>query len=114
MVWNYAPTASACTPSRRTTKRFAEDLEAGTVTINDHLFSFGEPTATWGGIKKSGLGRSHAIYGLHELVNIKHVSVDFGPSPAMPWWYPYDRAFQKFTRRAFGTLYSNDPRRKIP
>ena len=42
----------------------AEELEAGTVTINDHLFSFGEPTATWGGIKKSGLGRSPGLYGL--------------------------------------------------
>jgi len=107
-------TASGWTRSRRTAQRLAEELEAGTVTINDHLFSFGEPTATWGGIKKSGLGRSHGLYGLHELVNIKHVSVDFGPSHAMPWWYPYDRAFQKFTRRAFGTLYTNDPRRKIP
>ena len=105
-------TASGWTRSRRTAQRCVEELEAGTVTINDHLFSFGEPTATWGGIKKSGLGRSHAIYGLHELVNIKHVSVDFSQEPAMPWWYPYDRAFQRFTARAFGTLYSNDPRRR--
>ena len=107
-------TASGWTRSRRTAERFAAELQAGTVTINDHLFSFGEPTATWGGIKRSGLGRSHAVYGLQELVNIKHVSIDLGNSKAMPWWYPYDRTFQKFTRRAFGTLYSNDPRTKIP
>ena len=107
-------TASGWTRSRRTAKRFAEELEAGTVTINDHLFSFGEPTATWGGIKKSGIGRSHAVYGLMELVNIKHVSVDMGNAEAMPWWYPYDAAFQNFTRRAFGTLYSKDPRRRVP
>ncbi len=107
-------TASGWTRSRRTADRLAAELEAGTVTINDHLFSFGEPTASWGGIKKSGLGRSHAIYGLYELVNIKHVSMDMGAAPAMPWWYPYDGAFQKFTRRAFGTLYAKDPRTKIP
>ena len=49
-----------------------------------------------------------------ELVNIKHVSIDLGDAASMPWWYPYDGAFQAFTRRAFGTLYSNDPRTKVP
>lgn len=107
-------TASGWTRSRRTAQRLVEELHAGTVTINDHLFSFGEPTATWGGIKKSGLGRSHAAFGLHELVNVKHVSVDMGNAGAMPWWYPYDSAFHSFTKRAFGTLYSNDPRTKVP
>jgi len=111
---DFGLTASGWTRSRKTAEKLAAELEAGTVTINDHLFSFGEPTASWGGIKKSGLGRSHAIYGLYELVNLKHVSMDMGAAPAMPWWYPYDGAFQKFTRRAFGTLYSRDPRTKIP
>jgi succinate-semialdehyde dehydrogenase/glutarate-semialdehyde dehydrogenase len=110
----YGLTASGWTRSRRTARRLAEDLHAGTVTINDHLFSFGEPTATWGGVKKSGVGRSHAAFGLHELVNVKHVSVDMGHAGAMPWWYPYDSAFHSFTKRAFGTLYSNDPRTKVP
>ena len=107
-------TASGWTRSRKTAQRFAEELHAGTVTINDHLFSFGEPTATWGGVKKSGIGRSHSVHGLMELVNVKHVSLDFGSSSSMPWWYPYDAAFHRFTRRAFGTLYSNDPRTKVP
>jgi acyl-CoA reductase-like NAD-dependent aldehyde dehydrogenase len=110
----YGLTASGWTRSRRTALRLAEELHAGTVTINDHLFSFGEPTATWGGVKKSGVGRSHAAFGLHELVNVKHVSVDMGSAAAMPWWYPYDSAFHSFTKRAFGTLYSNDPRTKVP
>ena len=107
-------TASGWTRSRKTARRLAEELHAGTVTINDHLFSFGEPTATWGGVKKSGLGRSHAGFGLHELVNIKHVSMDLGVAQAMPWGYPYDAAFHAFTKSAFGTLYSNDPRTKVP
>jgi succinate-semialdehyde dehydrogenase/glutarate-semialdehyde dehydrogenase len=111
---SFGLTASGWTRSRRTARKLAEELHAGTVTINDHLFSFGEPTATWGGVKKSGVGRSHAGFGLYELVNIKHVSVDLGDTPAMPWWYPYDAAFHAFTKSAFGTLYSNDPRTKVP
>jgi hypothetical protein len=47
-------------------------------------------------------------------VNVKHVSFDFDDARAMPWWYPYNRAYQTFTRRAFGALYSNDPRKKLP
>jgi len=107
-------TASGWTRSRATARRLANELEAGTVTINDHLFSFGEPTASWGGVKRSGIGRTHSIFGLHELVNVKHVSLDLGDAATMPWWYPYDRAFQAFTRRAFGALYSNDPLTKVP
>jgi delta 1-pyrroline-5-carboxylate dehydrogenase len=106
-------TASGWTASRRTAKRFAEELQAGTVTINDHVFTFGEPTAAWGGIKKSGLGRSHGVFGLYELVNVKHVSVDLMGANAMPWWYPYDAAFHTFTRRAMGALYATDPRTKM-
>jgi acyl-CoA reductase-like NAD-dependent aldehyde dehydrogenase len=107
-------TASGWTRSRATARRLAAELEAGTVTINDHLFTFGEPTASWGGVKRSGLGRTHSEFGLYELVNVKHVSYDFEAARSMPWWYPYDRAFQTFTRRAFGALYSNDPLRKVP
>ena len=106
---DFGLTASGWTRSRATARRLADELEAGTVTINDHLFSFGEPTASWGGVKRSGIGRTHSVFGLHELVNVKHVSLDFDDAAANPWWYPYDRAFQAFTRRAFGALYSSDP-----
>lgn len=109
----YGLTASGWTRSKKTARRFCEELQAGTVTINDHLFSFGEPTATWGGIKKSGIGRSHSVHGLMELVNVKHVSVDLGRSKHMPWWYPYDEKFHEFTRRAFGALYASDARTKV-
>ncbi|MCC6131060.1 MAG: aldehyde dehydrogenase [Acidobacteria bacterium] len=109
----YGLTASGWTRSKRIAQRLAEELQAGTVTINDHLFSFGEPTATWGGIKKSGIGRSHSVYGLMELVNVKHVSVDLGDSPSMPWWYPYNESFHEFTKRAFGALYATDPKEKL-
>lgn len=106
-------TASGWTRSRRTARKLVEELRAGTVTINDHLFSFGEPTACWGGLGKSGIGRSHGVHGLMELVNVKHVSVDLETSPSAPWWYPYDGAFQSFMRRAFGVLYARDARTKV-
>src|SRR5262249_13775844 len=60
---DFGLTASGWTRSRRLARRLAEELQAGTVTINDHLFTFGEAAAAWGGIKLSGVGRSHGPYG---------------------------------------------------
>jgi succinate-semialdehyde dehydrogenase/glutarate-semialdehyde dehydrogenase len=85
----YGLTASGWTRSSATARRLQERLAAGVVTINDCLSSFGEPTAPWGGIKASGIGRSHGLLGLREMVQAKYVSAD-RPGGDMLWWYPYD------------------------
>jgi len=85
----YGLTASVWTRNPEKAARVAEQLEAGTVTINDHMFSATEPRAIWGGIKQTGIGRSHGPYGLLELVNIKYVSADFSGKKDRVWWYPY-------------------------
>jgi succinate-semialdehyde dehydrogenase/glutarate-semialdehyde dehydrogenase len=89
---HYGLTASVWTRSRKQALWFAERLEAGSVTVNDHMYSFVEPRAIWGGIKQTGMGRCHGPFGLHELVNIKYVSLDFIGKKSQPWWYPYDRS----------------------
>ena len=53
------------------------------------MFSFTDPKAIWGGIKKTGVGRSHGPYGLLEISNIKFVSMDFDKRRDQNWWYPY-------------------------
>jgi succinate-semialdehyde dehydrogenase/glutarate-semialdehyde dehydrogenase len=83
-------TASVWTRSRKTAAWMAERIETGTVTVNDHMFSFIEPAAIWGGIKQTGMGRSHGPFGLQELVNIKFVSFDFLKRKKQIWWFPYD------------------------
>ena len=86
----YGLTASVWTRDRKRAAWFADRLEAGSVTVNDHMYSFCEPRAIWGGIKQTGMGRSHGPYGLHELVNIKHVGTDFFRKKSQTWWFPYD------------------------
>ena len=83
-------TASVWTRSRKLAVWMAERIETGTVTVNDHMFSFTEPAAIWGGIKQTGMGRSHGPFGLQELVNIKFVSYDFLNRKKQLWWFPYD------------------------
>ncbi len=88
---SYGLTASVWTTSRARARRIAEKLEAGTVTVNDHIVSFAEPSGSWGGVKNSGIGRTHGKYGLLELVNIKYVMEDFSRRSDQLWWYPYSR-----------------------
>ena len=101
----YGLTASGWTRSPDMAARLTRALEAGVVTINDHVVTFAEATATWGGVRSSGIGRSHGKYGLHELVNVKYVARDPGRRDATPWYYPYDEDFGWFMRVAMPTLY---------
>jgi hypothetical protein len=68
------------------------------------MYSFVEPRAIWGGIKQTGMGRSHGPYGLHELVNIKYVSMDFLGKPSQTWWFPYDRGLERLLEKTI-TVY---------
>jgi succinate-semialdehyde dehydrogenase/glutarate-semialdehyde dehydrogenase len=87
---DYGLTASGWTRDTDTARRLQQELVAGAVTINDCVYSFGEPSAPWGGFKHSGIGRTHGVAGLKEMVQVKYVSRDTVKSPAL-WWYPYDR-----------------------
>ncbi len=105
----YGLTASVWTRNRRTAGRVAGRLEAGSVTINDHMFSFIEPKAIWGGIKQTGLGRSHGPYGLLNLVNIKFVGRDFRGGRENLWWFPYSPAKSAIIARSLGLIYGRGP-----
>jgi len=101
----YGLTASVWTRDRKTAAWLAERIEAGTVTVNDHMFSFTEPQAIWGGIKQTGMGRSHGSFGLHHLVNIKYVSSDFARNKGLLWWFPYRDPKPRVIRNALALLH---------
>ena len=90
----YGLTASGWTRDPQTAARLQRELSAGVVTINDCVSSCGEPSAPWGGYRKSGLGRVHGLAGLREMVQVKYVSHELGSRPA-PWWFPYDHEYAR-------------------
>jgi betaine-aldehyde dehydrogenase len=70
-------------------KRFFEEIQAGTIWINDPLTDhYGGP---FGGMKLSGNARELGEEGLESFLETKHVHWDFDDQPK-DYWYPYDRA----------------------
>lgn len=88
----YALTASGWTGSHAIAERLIEGLQAGVVTINDVLYSFGEPAATWSGFKSSGVGQNHGAAGLREMCLPKFVSNDDHAADGPVFGFPYDAA----------------------
>ncbi len=106
---DYALTASGWTASEETANRMMVGLQAGVVTINDVLYSFGEPAATWAGFRKSGIGYNHGIAGLREMCRQRFVSFDPKPAEAPLFSYPYDARAGEVVRNAMNMLHK--PRR---
>jgi acyl-CoA reductase-like NAD-dependent aldehyde dehydrogenase len=96
--------ASVWTSDRRKGERFARELESGMVWINDHMFSHGACQCSWGGIKQSGMGRTHSKFGLYECVNIK-LRVWESSTVRNAWWHPYDETLGRALRQATTILY---------
>jgi succinate-semialdehyde dehydrogenase/glutarate-semialdehyde dehydrogenase len=96
--------ASVWTCDRTKGERMARELEAGMVWVNDHMFSHGACQCSWGGIKHSGIGRTHSKFGLYECVNIK-LRVWEPSKIKNPWWHPYDETLGRALRQSATILY---------
>lgn len=62
------------TEDNQRAKRVASKIKTGMVSTNGALYL--QPTSPFGGYKQSGLGREHGKYGLHDLCQIKVVSIE--------------------------------------
>jgi succinate-semialdehyde dehydrogenase/glutarate-semialdehyde dehydrogenase len=109
---HYGLTASGWTRDRALARRLEQELQAGVVTINDCVYSYGEPTAPWGGVKQSGIGRTHGLPGLREMVQVKYVAREFGGGRDL-WWYPYGPAFHRLMATANGALHERSWWRRL-
>jgi succinate-semialdehyde dehydrogenase/glutarate-semialdehyde dehydrogenase len=96
--------ASVWTCDRDKGERIARELQSGMVWINDHMFSHGACQCSWGGVKQSGLGRTHSKFGLYECVNVK-LRVWEPSTMRNPWWHPYDETLGQALRQTATILY---------
>ena len=82
--------ASAFGRNRRRALAVAERIEAGTVMVNEVMANYGFPEIPFGGIKRSGLGRTHGADGLRAMTTERVINIDrIRPRYRELWWQPY-------------------------
>lgn len=72
--------------------RLAQRIEAGSVVINDAVVIAGMADVPHGGVKQSGIGRTHGKAGLEECVRTKATVIDRFTSWRQAWWFGYSPA----------------------
>jgi succinate-semialdehyde dehydrogenase/glutarate-semialdehyde dehydrogenase len=96
-------TASVWTRDYAKGQRVAEKIEAGSVCVNEVLYTHGIGQTPWGGFKNSGRGRTHGREGLMELVQPQHIHVNRFAILPDAWWMPYSstavETFRGFARK---------------
>lgn len=99
-------TASVWTKDYAKGGRVAEQIEAGSVCVNEVLYTHGIGQTPWGGFKNSGRGRTHGTEGLMELVQPQHIHVNHLALLPDAWWMPYSSTAVE-TFRGFATKFAS-------
>jgi succinate-semialdehyde dehydrogenase/glutarate-semialdehyde dehydrogenase len=102
--------ASIWTKDHAKGERMARQVQSGMVWINDHSFTHGACQCSWGGVKDSGVGRSHSKFGFYECVNIKLLTWEPGRAKDF-WWHPYDQTLGQAVRSSARLVYGRNGQR---
>ena len=87
----YGLTASVWTRNIERGQRVAQQVQAGTVMVNEVIYTHAIAQTPWGGVKQSGYGRTHGRMGLLELVTPQHIHLNHVPWVADVWWFKYSK-----------------------
>ncbi|WP_330180838.1 aldehyde dehydrogenase family protein [Nocardia sp. NBC_01503] len=103
----YGLTASVFSADTARARALARRLHAGSVAINDVAATmYSTPELPWGGVGRSGFGRSHGVDALLDAAWVQIVESPRGPAfgPKRPWWYPYGAELED-AMRALGETF---------
>jgi acyl-CoA reductase-like NAD-dependent aldehyde dehydrogenase len=107
-------TASVWSRDKRAAEALARQLQAGVVTINDHLMSHGLPETPWGGFKQSGIGRTHGQIGFDEMTQPQCIVHDqTGFLRRNLWWHPFSPDVYAGMKGLLEMMYGNGTGRRL-
>lgn len=92
-------------------RRLALSIQAGSTMVNDVLSTFGSVETPWGGVKESGIGRTHSEEGLRDLCELRHVNSNKRWLPSFSrelWWYPYSQKTYELGLKVVRTVYGRN------
>ncbi|HDR04615.1 MAG TPA: aldehyde dehydrogenase family protein [Candidatus Marinimicrobia bacterium] len=107
-------TASVWSKNRRKAVELGKRIQAGAITINDHLMSHGLAETPWGGFKESGIGRTHGKLGFDEMTEPQVIVEDILPFVKQNmWWQPYSKKVWDGICGITDFLYGDGIRRRL-
>ncbi len=110
---NFGLAASVWTRDRARGERIACKINAGTVMVNDAVSCFSISEAPHGGVRSSGIGRTHGRWGLEEMVRVKYLDSDLVPGMKKIWWFGYGAGFATEMENFLDFLYARSLRAKL-
>lgn len=109
----YGLAASVWTRDRGQGEALARRIQAGTVMVNDVVSCFGISEAPHGGVKSSGVGRTHGRFGLEEMVCLKYLDSDRLPGVKKVWWYGYGEMFTQQMEAFLDMQFASGLRQRV-
>lgn len=85
-------TGSVWSKNKKRAIEIGRQIQAGAITINDHLMSHGLHETPWGGFKQSGTGRTHGEIGFSGMTQPQVIVNDILPFVKKDlWWFPFSK-----------------------
>ena len=94
-------------------EKIARRLQAGAVMVNDVISCFGISEAPHGGVKASGIGRTHGLFGLEEMVRVKYLDTERLPWMKKVWWFGYGETLTRQMEALADMQYARSIARRL-
>jgi acyl-CoA reductase-like NAD-dependent aldehyde dehydrogenase len=106
----YGLNASVWARDKAGVEELVSRIESGNVCVNDCMVSYAIPGLPFGGVKDSGVGRTHGEEGLWEMSSIKSVAADRFGLKREPMWFPVPRPLRRAVRSLLRVRYERGGR----